>query len=32
VRKTTQVRARAEIVATFEKNIVAGLIKRMAQR
>jgi len=32
VRKATQVRARAEIVATFEKFIVTGLIKRSAQR
>jgi len=32
VRKATQVRAHAEIVATFEKFIVTGLIKRSAQR
>jgi hypothetical protein len=32
VRKATQVRARAEIVATLEKFIIAGLIKRTAQR
>jgi hypothetical protein len=32
MRKTMQVRARTEIVATFEKFSVAGLIKRTARR
>jgi hypothetical protein len=32
VRKTTQVRARTEIVATSKKFIVTGLIKRALRR
>jgi hypothetical protein len=32
MRKATQVLARAQIASSFEKFIVAGLIKRVAQR